>query len=333
MVVISIVVPCFNEEATIAQLLAAIYAQDFPRSDLEVLIADGLSTDATRARIADFQVDHTDLKLTIIDNPARTIPMGLNQAIAAAKGETIVRLDAHCVPTREYVSRSVKALEEGRGWNVGGVWEIKPGGQSWMAESIAIAAAHPLGVGDAFYRFTKEAKHVDTVPFGAFKRTLVEQIGGFDESLHSNEDYEFNARIRQSGGKIWLDPEIKSVYFARPTLSELARQYARYGFWKLRMLRRYPETLRLRQAIPPLFMLSLITLPLLGSLWPWLYSVLFVEVVSYVFLLFGAALPKALKQKKIHLLFGIPLAMATMHLSWGTAFLWSLVRPDHRKAK
>lgn len=329
---VSVVVPCFNEESTIAQLLTAIYDQDFPRADVEVIIADGLSTDDTRGEISKFQKARSDLSVKVIDNPKRLIPSGLNLAISAAKGAYIVRLDAHCVPRPDYLQRSLEALETGRGWSVGGAWEIKPGGAGWMADSIAIAASHPLGVGDAFYRFTNQPREVDTVPFGAFRKELIARIGSFDETLHANEDYEFNTRIRQAGGKIWLDPQIKSTYFARSTFSDLARQYARYGFWKAQMLRRYPTSLRLRQAVPPLFVLSLLVLPLAGLIWPWLHRVLLVEVVSYILLLLGAAFFKTLEVKQIKLLLGIPFAMATMHLSWGAALLWSLFSPQQRKA-
>jgi succinoglycan biosynthesis protein ExoA len=327
---VSIIVPCLNEERSIASLLQAIYAQDFARNELEVIIADGLSTDQTRPRIQEFQRAYPDLQITILDNPSRRIPTALNLAIAAATGETILRLDAHCVPQPDYVSRSLAALEAGLGWNVGGVWQIEASQPGWLAKSIAITAAHPLGVGDALYRFTKQAQEVDTVPFGAFRRGLIKQIGGFDESLLANEDYEFNVRIRQAGGKVWLDPAIKSTYYARPSLGALAKQYARYGFWKLRMLRRYPQTLRPRQAIPPLFVLSLILLPLLSLLRPLAASLLRLEMVIYGLLLFGAAIQKALKHRRLSLVIGIPLAIATMHLSWGSAFLWSLLQPEIR---
>ncbi|MEX1248135.1 MAG: glycosyltransferase family 2 protein [Anaerolineales bacterium] len=330
---VSVIVPCFNEERTIPQLLTALSQQDFPLSRIEVIIADGMSSDGTRTQIANFQKAHSALQIRILDNPTRTIPAGLNRAIASAKGDYIVRLDAHSVPCPDYISRCVAAIEAGRGWNVGGVWDIQPGGPGWMAKSIAIAAAHPLGVGDAFYRISSQAREVDTVPFGAFKKSLVSQIGPFDESLHSNEDYELNTRIRRSGGKVWLDPAIKTTYFARGTLGELAGQYARYGYWKWQMLRRYPGSLRLRQAVPPLFVLSLLVLPFAGLMWPWLHWVLLAEVVSYVALLIGAALLKVLEHRQISLLIGVPLAMATMHFSWGGAFLWSFLTPTHRKWK
>ncbi len=322
---VSIIVPCFNEEETIAQLLEAIYAQTFPRANLEVILADGMSTDATRVRITEFQHTHADLKIRIVDNSRRTIPTALNRAIGASQGEIVLRLDAHCVPRPDYVSRSVEALQAGKGWNVGGVWEIRPGAKGWIAQSIALAAAHPLGVGDALYRFTNKAAEVDTVPFGAFNRQLIKEIGGFDESLQTNEDYEFNARIRQAGGSVWLDPAIKSIYYARPDLASLAGQYARYGYWKLWMLRRYPKTLRPRQAIPPLFVLSLLLLPVLTLAFPWARLVLWVEMVSYAALLIVAAATQVIEHKQSSLIVGIPLAMVTMHIAWGAAFLWSLI--------
>jgi len=167
-----------------------------------------------------------------VDNPRRSIPSAVNCAIQNSRGEIIVRLDAHSKPYPDYVQNCVDALEQGRGDTIGGVWEIHPGAPTWIARSIAVAAAHPLGVGDAFYRHTKVAAEVDTVPFGSFRRSLVDRVGYFDESLLTNEDYEFYVRVRNAGGRIWLDPAIRSVYFARSTLGQLARQYRRYGFWK-----------------------------------------------------------------------------------------------------
>jgi succinoglycan biosynthesis protein ExoA len=324
---VSIIVPCFNEENTIIQLLDAINLQDFARQNVEVIIADGQSTDETRERIAQFQKSKPGLDLKIVDNPSRRIPVGLNLAIAASQGEIILRLDAHCVPRSDYVSRSVAALEDGLGWNVGGVWEIQPGNASWIAQSIAVAAAHPLGVGDALYRFTDKAQLVDTVPFGAFNQSLISEIGGFDETLQANEDYELNARIRKAGGLVWLDPAIRSIYYARESLGALARQYWRYGYWKVRMLRRYPETIRLRQGLPPIFVASLILLPLLSLRFPALSGVFLVEVVSYLAILLVTALFTTLKQKRMHIVVGLPLAIATMHVAWGAAFLFSALDP------
>src|SRR5215211_5451248 len=278
---VSVIVPCYNEQSTIRLLLDALCEQTYPRTEMEVIVADGLSTDGTRDVITALQKDVPDLRVRVIDNPKRYIPSAVNRAIEVSRGEIIVRVDAHSKPYPDYVANCIAAHESGRGDNVGGVWEIRPGADTRMAESIAAAAAHPLGVGDALYRHANHAAEVDTVPFGSFRRTLIEQVGFFDETLLTNEDYEFNARVRKSGGKIWLDPSIRSIYFSRPTLLELIRQYWRYGFWKWRMLRRYPDTLRWRHARPPLLVLSLIGLDVLSIFMPFARIVLAVELLLY----------------------------------------------------
>ena len=188
------------------------------------------------------------------------------------------------------------------------------------------AAAHPLGVGDALYRHASRAIEVDTVPFGSFRRTLIEKIGGFDETLHTNEDYEFNARVRKSGGRVWLDPSIRSIYFARSTFADLARQYWRYGFWKWFMLRRYPNTLRWRQALPPLFVVSLLGLSLLSFFFPLAGWVLAGELLLYFTVLIVAGFQAALRQRKPYLLFSLPMAISVMHFVMGQ---WIFVEYAH----
>src|ERR1043165_9261324 len=274
---VSVIIPCYNEQSTIRLLLDALHQQTYPRANMEVIVSDGMSQDRTRESAVAFQKDFPDLEVPLVDNPLRNIPSGVNRGIEAARGELIVRFDGHAKPYPDYVENCVRAHGEGRGANVGGVWEIRPGEDTWIAKSIAVAAAHPLGVGDALYRHAKLAAEVDTVPFGSFKRTLIDQVGFFDETLLTNEDYEFNTRVRKSGGRIWLNPAIRSIYFARATLLELARQYWRYGFWTWRMLRRYPDTLRWRQALPPLFVLSLLVLVVLSIFLPLATLLLVVE--------------------------------------------------------
>ncbi len=326
MPLVSVIIPCYNEQATIRLLLEALYQQSYPREKLEVILSDGMSTDNTRAEVARFQTDFPDLSVRVVDNAQRSIPSGLNRAIEAAQGVYIVRLDAHSVPAQDYIERSVAALQAGEGDNVGGVWEIRPGGPGWIARSIAAAAAHPLGVGDALYRYTSQAAYVDTVPFGAFSRQLLTELGGYDESLLSNEDYELNARLRARGGRVRLDPRIRSGYFARSSLGKLARQYFRYGYWKLQMLRRYPRTLRWRQALPPVFVLGVLGLLLLAPFWNLARILLVCGIGVYLLVLFAGSLPTALHKRDPLLALGMPLAIAVMHLSWGSGFIVSLLR-------
>ena len=327
---VSIIIPCYNEEKTIHMLLESLLRQSYPLASLEVVIADGMSTDQTRQKISIFQQSHPELILRVVDNPHRSIPAALNCALQAAEGQYIIRLDAHSMPQDDYIEKCIQALEEGCGDNVGGVWDIRPGSDSWVAHSIAVAASHPLAVGDAKYRYTTKASEVETVPFGAFRRDLVMRLGGFDETLLTNEDYEFNTRIRKNGGRIWLDPAIRSVYFARSSLNALVRQYWRYGYWKLRMLRRYPETIRWRQGLPPMFVLSLITLGLTAPFWVFIRYLLLLEIAVYFLIIIFVGLQLALQKRSISFLFGVPLSIATMQICWGAGFLWSLVTLGRR---
>jgi len=323
---VSVIIPCYNEEATIGGLLHAIHQQTLPTTDVEVVIADGMSTDRTRERIAGFQKAHPELIIKLVDNTKRIIPAALNLALENATGEFIVRMDGHTLPAADYLEKCIQALVAGKGENVGGVLEVKPGRDTWIAKSIALAAVHPLGVGDAHYRRATAATEADTVAFGSFRRSLVEKIGNFDETLLVNEDYEFNTRIRASGGRIWIDPGIRAVYYSRPDLKSLARQYFSYGYWKFKMLQRYPGTIRWRQALPPVFVFGLLMLLLLSAFWNFARIVFAAAIILYLFILIVGSIKPAIKTKQPLTIIGIPLAIATMHVSWGSGFWWSLAK-------
>ncbi|MBA4420697.1 MAG: glycosyltransferase family 2 protein [Anaerolinea sp.] len=318
---VSIIIPCLNEEGTISKTLSGIIGQSYPTAMMEVIIADGLSTDGTRTKISKFQHLHPELQIFVIDNPKRTIPAGLNLAIQAATGETIIRLDAHSISALDYIEKCVAALEANKGDNVGGVWDIQPVNQGWVAKSIAKAAASKLGVGDANYRLKTGSGPVDTVPFGAFRKATLDRLGGYDESLLTNEDYELNTRIRKQGGIVWLDSSIQCTYFARATFSELGRQYWRYGFWKAQMLKRYPGTIRWRQALPPAFVLGLIGSLFLSIFQP-AFLFIFSTVISiYMLVLLAHALNIALKNRFPAFIIGIPVAIFIMHILWGSGMV------------
>lgn len=325
MVNVSVIVPCYNEEATICQLLEAIRTQSYPIEEIEVIIADGLSTDDTRKNITRFQTDHPEMNIRVVDNRRRVIPSGLNRAIEAANGRYLLRMDAHSIPYRDYIRKCVDGLEQGLGDNVGGIWKIFPGDSTWIAKAIAIAVAHPLGAGDARYRIGGSAQEVDTVPFGAFRRETIDHIGKYDENLLSNEDYELNARLKKSGGKVWLDPSIQTTYFSRSNLRDLSKQYWRYGYWKVQMLRKHPTTWRLRQIIPPLFVLSILILGCLSIFNDLARLLLILIVIPYTVAIFIIGFQMSLRHNNPSFIIGVPIATATIHISWGLAFLWGLV--------
>ena len=330
---VSVVVPCFRERERILVLLDGIRFQTYPLDRLEVVVADGLSDDGTREILTKYTADHPELKVVVRDNAQRIIPAALNIAIRASTGDILVRMDGHSRPSQDYIATCVEMLRQGAGDMVGGVWSVKPAGEGWMKRSIAAAASHPAGVGDAHYRWATEPREVDTIAFWAFRREWIETVGYFDEGLQSNEDYDFNSRFRKAGGKIWLDPRIACDYFARPDLWSLAQQYLRYGFWKARMAVVNPSTLRWRQLLPPSALLGMAIL-LVGLFAARGFAVpLAIAMGCYAAVLVGSSIECAWKRKDPLLVVGVPVAIATMHLCWASAFLWSLATYPFRKAR
>ena len=314
------VVPCLNEAGTIRQLLDSLRRQTCPADQLEIIVVDGRSIDGTRRVVEEFAKLNPGLALRVIDNPGKSIPRALNLGLAEAKGAFVVRLDGHSTPQPDYVDRCLAALIRTGAANVGGIWEILPSAETWIARSIAVAGAHPLGAGDARYRIGGPEGEVDTVPFGAFRREWLDRVGQFNELLLSNEDYEYNLRLRQAGGVVWFDPKIRSGYLAKPDLRSLALQYWRYGYWKGRMLRMNLASLRWRQALPALFVLVLCML-LFSSLLLRLASAAPLGVVAtYLIVVLVAGAIQAARRRDPSLLFGFPVAISAMHFSWGTAF-------------
>ncbi len=315
---VSVVVPCLNEEANLGGLLEAMLRQDYPV--LEVIVVDTGSKDGTIKILEKFQEQHPGFPLSWLIWPSGNIPDALNAGVSTATGDIIVRLDAHSCPGDSYVRLSVETLNETGAGVTGGVWAIAPGGAGAVARAITAAVSHPLGAGDAAYRIGVHGagrKSVDTVPFGCYLRETWEKAGGYNEKLLTNEDYEFNYRVRLGGQKVILDPRIKCTYVARATLKELAVQYFRYGWWKAQMLRQHPRSIRPRQAIPVAFVVSLIVLALAAAFSGLARWALAIEAGVYLLALLGAAV-------RIGNLI-VPAAFATIHFSWGTGMLTNLL--------
>lgn len=323
---VSLVIPCYNEERFIATVLENLLLQ-YPSALLEIIVVDGMSEDGTRATVQLFIEQHKDVRVRLIDNPQRNIPVALNLGIAAGTGEIIVRMDAHSLPSANYVRRAVDVLETRAAQVVGMPWRIAAGAETRMARAIAAAVAHPFGIGDAKYRAENvETQYVDTVPFGVFRKSLWTQLGGFNEELLANEDYDFYYRVRRDGGRILLDADAHCTYFARPTLGELIKQYARYGGWKAQMVKLHPSSIRLRQVVAPAFVLSLAFFGALGVVWglAWLALLLILAAYSTLALWFASKLARKHNESALAPL--IALAFFAIHVTWGGSFLRGLVR-------
>jgi cellulose synthase/poly-beta-1,6-N-acetylglucosamine synthase-like glycosyltransferase len=288
------------------------------------------SPDNTRAVIGQFQAAHPGLQVKLVDNPARNIPTALNLGVAAAQGGIIARMDAHAVPSSGYVRRCVEVLDQNDVGVVGMPCHVLPGDNTLMAGAIANGVSHSFGIGDAKYRLQEGAapqEPVDTVAFACFRKNLWQDLGGFNESLLTNEDYDFNYRVRTSGRTVLLDRSGHCDYFARTGLGELATQYRRYGGWKARMVRLHPRSIKLRHLVAPVFVLSLVLLTVLSFVWLPFAALLALQVgwYSVLALYFGWQI-KQQSGGSFALVFLMPLVFITIHLNWGTSFLIGLFR-------
>jgi glycosyltransferase involved in cell wall biosynthesis len=287
---------------------------------MEIIVADGRSTDGTRRRIREFQEAHPHVALRLIDNPGLTAPAALNAGLRASGGEIIVRMDAHAIPDPGYVEQCVRMLEETNGEAVGGGWEILPGASGLTARAIAAAAGSPFGAGGVRYRAGGRPGEVDTVPFGAFRKSVFERVGYFNELVPVNEDYEFFYRLRAAGGRIYFSPAIRSRYIARGDLPALAKQYFFYGHQKAAMLSFHPKSLRIRQLIPALFAPSLAFLSVGACFSHLLAIILGAEVLAYAAAGACFSFREAWVRKDPLLFAALPLVFFCIHISWGTGF-------------
>jgi len=360
---VSIIIPIRNEADYIERALNAVLSQVYPPEKKEILIMDGMSSDNTRAIIENIvrQHDLTVAKFSdsidqqqtgtskpiieLLDNPKQIVPTALNIALRKARGEIIIRVDGHCEIASDYVRICVQKLH-GHEDIVGVGGPIETIGETYVAETIAIAMSSVFGVGGSAFRVIKDrAILVDSIAFPAYKRDIIDKAGLFDEELVRNQDDEYNYRIRKMGGKLLLVPEIRSRYYSRASLRKLWRQYYQYGFWKVRVLQKHPRQMSIRQFAPPLFVLSLVFSISFGSILAYLspHSSLFLtpdtwNMIPVVFCLIPGAYVLANLAASVYTssrrgwryLPLLPVVYAILHVSYGLGFLVGLVLFLHR---
>lgn len=314
--------PVRDEATRLERSVQAVLSQDYP-GNLDLVLAVAPSSDATDAVARALAA--ADDRVRVVENPSGTASAGLNEAVLAAHGEVIARVDGHAELSDGYLRRAVELLEATGVDNVGGIQDAV--GETAFERAVAAAMTSRFGAGDAKFHYGGASGPTDTVYLGVFRRSALERVGGFDESLDRNQDYELNWRIRESGGVVYFHPDLRVRYRPRSTLRALARQYFDYGRWKRAMLRRHPRSLRWRQMVPPATLLAIMVataLALWQSVWWLLVPGVYGLAVVLASIVVAPRVPAAARAR-------LPAAFAAMHLAWGAGFLFGRVTSTTRR--
>lgn len=318
---VSLLVSMRNEASYIERCLASIFAQDYSTEQMEVWVLDGESTDRSWQIVERLFEGRPNCHL--LPNPKITQAAGWNMGIAQATGDIIGIVSAHAELAPDYVSTAVETLQRTGADMVGG--PMRADGQGRVGQAVALATSTPFGVGGARFHYISREEEVDTVYMGLCWREVYRRIGGFDEEMVRNQDDELSYHLLQQGGRIICNPAIHSRYNNRSTFRSLWRQYFQYGYWKVRVMQKHPRQMRLRQFMPPAFVMALLGGALLAPYSTTIRHLWFLALAAYALANLAASLGTAHKGSWHHLSL-LPLVFATLHLSYGLGFLVGLVK-------
>ncbi len=324
-VIVSVVMPVYNEEKYVEKCIESLLAQTYPKENMEWIFVDGMSTDRTLEILRRYVERYPDL-MRIIANPKRNVPCAMNLGIEGSRGKYLVRLDAHSSYAEDYISKCVYYLENTDAENVGGVAETKAVGT--VGKAISKMLSSKFGVGNSQFRTNGKSGYVDTVPFGAFRREIFRKYGGYDERLIRNQDNEMNFRIRKNGGKIYLSDEIKLSYYCRNDVKGIVSMAMTNGKWNVITMKMCPGSMGLRHFVPLVFVLSLIGLPLLGiAHWAFL-ALLGAELLLYALLDAMFSIKKASSFVEFWLLVAL---FPIFHVSYGFGSIGGIFKLFQKK--
>ena len=316
---ISVIMPIRNEADFIARSLGAVLDQNYPKELFEILVVDGMSTDETRAIVTRLGASVKCPLVRLLDNEKKIVPPAMNIGIKMAKGDFIVRVDGHCIIQPDYLKKCVEISQATHADNVGGI--MLSVGQNQLAEAVALATSCPFGVGGAKFHYTKKADWVDTVYLGSYKKEIFSKIGLYDEEMVRNQDDELNFRLTQAGGKIWLDPSLKTLYYTRSSFRKLWRQYFQYGLYKVVVIRKRGGVASSRHLVPATFVSALclsMVFALVIQSWHWAL------IVAFPYLVANLAFSIWMAKRNPRILPLLPAVFAILHLSYGVGFIWGL---------
>jgi glycosyltransferase involved in cell wall biosynthesis len=325
---VSVVIPCRDEAAFLEGCLRSVLASDYPPERMEVLVAEGMSTDDTPSVIE--RVALSDRRVRRIENSARTTPAGLNLAIAASIGEIIVRVDSHASISREYISRGVEHLLNGAADNVGGPMRTVARDHGLFARAVQTVLSHPFGVGNSHFRTggaLTEPLDVDTVFGGCWKKEVFARVGVFNEKLTRGQDMEFNLRLKRAGGKILLTPDMRSEYYARATLGSFCRHNWTNGVWAILPFAYSREMpVQWRHLTPMIFAMTLLVVGAVALVWPNVRWAPLIPASVYLMAVVIATTHAGLRDGDWRPVPLLLLAFACLHLPYGAGSIWGLVK-------
>ncbi len=326
-VIVSVVMPVYNEEKYIEKCVDSLLLQDYPIEKMEWIFVDGCSKDRTVELLEGYREKYPEL-IKIFNNPNKIVPYAMNIGIAASCGKYIVRLDAHADYAEDYISKCVYYLENTDSENVGGVAETKANG--FMGNAIAKMLSSKFGVGNSQFRTNGESGYVDTVPFGAFKREVFSKYGGYDERLVRNQDNEMNFRIRKNGGKIYLSNDIRLSYYCRDSVKGISDMAKKNGMWNIITMKLCPGSMGLRHFIPFAFVLSILGLGILGLIHPVFWMLLALEMALYLLLDILFSAKQATCTKEFFVLLGL---FPIFHVAYGFGSMIGITKLFSKKFK
>jgi len=322
---VSAIIPCRNEEKHIGKCLDSLISQDYPKERLEIIVADGMSEDKTKSVVNEYGKNHSFIR--IIANQKKIIPCALNLGIRNAKGELIVRMDAHATYEFSYISKCVEYLLKYKADNVGGTLKTVPADGGIAAKAIAAAISSSFGAGSAYFRTgAQQIREVDTVFGGCYRKEIFDKIGFFNENLARSEDMEFNLRLKKAGGKILLVPEIIAYYYPKTSLNDFFRHNFNDGVWAIYPLKFGKISFGLRHYLPFAFVLTVFSLALLGFFNRFFWLFFFAVIAVYLLASFYFSFQKAVSEREWKLGLLLPWVFFLRHFGYGLGSLWGLKR-------
>jgi cellulose synthase/poly-beta-1,6-N-acetylglucosamine synthase-like glycosyltransferase len=307
---VSVVIPTLNEERSLEACLDSVLAQS--HENLEALVVDGRSTDRTRDMVAIYAA--ADERVRLVDNPGQSAPAALNVAARAMRSDWFIRVDAHSTVRPSYVEQALAHLRSAKWGGVGGRKDAVGSTDAGLA--IAAALGSRFGVGNSTYHYGTEAQVVDHIPFGAYPRAVIEEVGGWDESLPTNEDYEFDHRVRAAGHELLFDPDMVIDWECRQSVTALFRQYRRYGRGKASVVRMHPTSTKARHLAAPGLVALLATSAAVSPRKAGVAALMAAPYVATLATASALTAPQLDGPAKRYL----PAAFAAMHLGWGLGF-------------